>query len=381
MDELRRTQAQLIVADRRSSIATLAAGVAHEINNPLTFMIANIEFLSDHMPAATPADWMEALGDAKEGARRVQHIVRSLKTLSSSDEGQERLPLDVAGPLGAAIHMALNEIRQRARLVRDDAGELPFVLASEVQLGQVFLNLLINAAQSIPPGAVLKNEVRVRTGQDDRGRVVVEISDTGCGIPEANRARLFTPFFTTKPVGVGTGLGLSIVQGIIHGHGGEISVESTVGKGNTFRVTLPLAPARIGTIAPPAPVIQLVPPFRRARILVIDDEPMVCSTLRRTLSRHEVFTTCDVLEGLARVQAGERFDVIFCDLMMPGMSGAEFDAQVALIDFKQRNRTVFITGGAFTDATRAFLAANEHRTLGKPLELGMLEEVVRAHVA
>jgi signal transduction histidine kinase len=378
IEELRRTQAQLIVSDRRSSVGTLAAGVAHEINNPLTFVVANVDFLAENMPAGVSADVKSALAEAKEGARRVQHIVRSLKTFSRTGERDERVALDLVGPLDAALHMASSEIRQRARLVRE-LRPVPCVLGSEVQLGQVFLNLLVNAAQAIAPGAVGNNQVRVSSWTDDDGSAVVEVSDTGCGMSEETRARLFVPFFTTKAVGAGTGLGLSIAQGIVHAHGGKITVESEPGRGTSFRVILPAARGKKPSSHPR--LLALVqPPVRRGQILVIDDEPMVCRTVHRLLPQHEVVMTVDVLEALALLRAGRRFDLILCDLMMPVMTGAEFEDEARRIDPAQAERTWFITGGAFTDAARAFLLANEQRTLEKPLTKPKLEEVVRAHL-
>jgi len=375
MEELRRTQAQLIVSDRRSSVATLAAGAAHEINNPLSYVIANIDFVAEKvLPLVTP-EIQSALTDAIEGARRVQGIVRALKTLSSTGENEESVPLDIKAPLEAAIHMAQNEIRHRARLVQE-LRPVPPVLGLEVQLGQVFLNLLINAAQAIPHGASNKHEVRVSTRVDERGQVVIEIADTGSGISEETRARLFVPFFTTKPIGVGTGLGLFIVQGIVQRHGGEITVESEVGRGSVFRVSLPPASASAARKKSSGPGIT--PPVRRGRILVIDDEPKVCSTIQRILGEHEVHTTCDARDGLSRLQAGERFDLILCDVMMPEMSGPDFDLAVRALDPALFARTYFISGGAFTDTTRAFIAANEHRLFDKPLDFVRLKGVLRA---
>jgi signal transduction histidine kinase len=134
--------------------------------------------------------------------------------------------------------MAAHAVRPRARLV-EEFGHPPRVMGSEARLGQVLLNLLVNALQAIPEGSPERHEVRVRTGRDDQGRALVEVSDTGCGMSPTVQARIFDPFFTTKPVGVGTGLGLSICHGIITGFGGEISAQSEVGKGSTFRISLP----------------------------------------------------------------------------------------------------------------------------------------------
>ena len=243
--ERRDLRAQLVIADRMASIGTLAAGVAHEINNPLAYVVANLGFVREAVaelshPPADPAGVLGSLGqaldDARDGAERVRRIVLDLKALSRSDE--TTLPVDVRGALDAALAVAGHEIARRATLVRRLA-PVPCVVANAGRLGQVFLNLLVNAAQAIPEGNPAGHEIRVATSTDARGRVVVEIADTGSGIPPEILERMFDPFFTTKPAGVGTGLGLAISRGIVAALGGEIQVESEVGAGSTFRVLLP----------------------------------------------------------------------------------------------------------------------------------------------
>src|SRR5262249_27955289 len=189
-----------------------------------------------------------------------------------------------------------------------DIQPVPMVKANESRLGQVFLNLLLNAAQAIPDGAAAEHEIRIRTRTDPLGRAVVEISDTGKGIPDELRARVFDPFFTTKPVGEGTGLGLSICLGIVRSLGGEILLESEVGKGSTFRVALPAHQAERITAVFPAPEL---PTQRRVRLLVVDDEPYICTAIQRLLRReHQVTALTTVKEAMSLVEGGERFDVI-----------------------------------------------------------------------
>jgi signal transduction histidine kinase len=183
------------------------------------------------------SSFREALDEACDGAERVRRIVLDLKAFSRSDE--TTLPVDVRAVLETSLAVARHDISSRATLVSLLAA-VPCVAANEGRLGQVFLNLLVNAAQAIPEGDPSGNEVRVTTAWADSGaRVVVEISDTGCGIPPENVERIFDPFFTTKPAGVGTGLGLAISRRIVASLGGEIEVQTAVGKGSTFRVTLP----------------------------------------------------------------------------------------------------------------------------------------------
>ncbi len=237
-------QQQLVFADRMSSVGTLAAGVAHEINNPLTYITANIATAIEEVRALARdssscrlKDLEEVLVEAREGSTRVAKIVRGLKTFSRIEE-QRLGVVDLVPVLELSINMAFNEIRHRARLVKD-YGRLPLVDADDARLSQVFINLLVNAAQALPEGNTDANEIRIITSTDSTGRAVVEVRDTGPGIPPALLARIFDPFFTTKPFGIGTGLGLAICHNIVTGMGGEISVLSEVGRGTTFRVVLP----------------------------------------------------------------------------------------------------------------------------------------------
>jgi len=394
--ELHKTQEQLIVADRRTSVGTLAAGVAHEINNPLAYVTGNIQFALRELPRMrvlclrdcppeerlrVDANWaevQEALQEAGQGCSRVQNIVQSLKSFSRGDDGR-REPTDIRSTLEAAIAMAANEMRYRARLVRDYQ-DVPPVEANEVRLVQVFLNLLINAAQAIEPGEAERNEIRLAVRRAEDGRVRVDISDTGCGMPAEVRNRLFTPFFTTKPVGVGTGLGLSVCQGIVNSLGGQIEVQSEQGRGSTFTVLLP-ATAEVQPVSGPARV-QPPTPVRRARVLVVDDEPYVGASLQRILAReHEVTVTTQARDALARVLQGPGFDVILCDLMMPEMTGMEFFHELQRCCPAQAERVTFFTGGAFTAATRAFIEKHQERVLNKPILPEPLREYLRAQLA
>jgi signal transduction histidine kinase len=242
-----------MLADRMASVGTLAAGVAHEINNPLAFILANLEFAIGELgDAGASAEVSPALTEARAGPLRVREIVRDLRAFSRAEPGGSEV-VDPRSVLQSAIGLAQNEIRHRARL-DVDAGEIPLVVASERRLGQVLVNLLINAAQAIPEGRAAENVVCATTGTAPDGRARIEISDTGSGIAPELLGQIFDPFFTTKPVGVGTGLGLSICHGIVAALGGEIQVESAAGKGSTFRVLLP--PAIEPDAREPAPLLS-----------------------------------------------------------------------------------------------------------------------------
>ncbi|HMG53600.1 MAG TPA: ATP-binding protein, partial [Kofleriaceae bacterium] len=244
VSDKKQTEMHLMLSDRMASVGTLAAGVAHEINNPLASVIANLDMaLQDIVALAEtaklPPDLSEELKDARVAADRVREIVRDLKIFSRGEEDRHG-PVDVEHVLESTLRMAWNELRHRAKLIKNYT-KVPMVDAHESRLGQMFLNLIINAAHAIPAGNYEANEIRISTSVDHAGRVVVDIRDTGTGIPVDVRPRLFTPFFSTKPVGVGTGLGLAISHRIITQFGGTITYDTEVGKGTEFHITLPVA--------------------------------------------------------------------------------------------------------------------------------------------
>jgi CheY-like chemotaxis protein len=383
-------------AARLAGVGTLAAGVAHEINNPLTFVAANLELAGDALDAlaqrpaeavAIAAEARRALADAQSGALRVRDIVRDLKVFSREEEGVG--PVDVRRALQAALSIARNELRHRARVTVQIEATVAPVMANEHRLGQVFLNLLVNAAQAIAPGRTEGHEVAVAVRQAG-DEVVVEVRDSGAGMGPQVRARIFEPFFTTKPIGQGTGLGLSICHGIIVALGGRIEVESQEGEGSTFRVVLPAAPpgtvTAVGPIAASLPASAPAPPGPDARtagqpsVLVVDDEAMVGSAVRRLLSGYSVTVLDRARQALAVIEGGAQFDVVLCDLMMPDMTGMELHARVASSAPRLAERFLFVTGGAFTDEAREFLERHAGRRLEKPFDVQQLREAVAAVV-
>jgi PAS domain S-box-containing protein len=239
--EQRETEARLRLNERLASIGRLAAGVAHEINNPLAFVSSNLGFIESELRRLPLSEddrreLLEALSDAREGSERMRLIVQSLQSLSRGDAAVLK-PLALHEVLESALRLASGRWSGGSRLVRD-YGEVPRVLGNPVQLAQVFTNLLVNAAQALPPGG---GEIRLVTRLLGDSVAVVEVRDTGCGIAAEHLERIFEPFFTTKPVGEGTGLGLSLCHDIIRGLGGVMTVDSLVGEGSTFRVFLPVA--------------------------------------------------------------------------------------------------------------------------------------------
>ena len=391
----KKLEVQLLRADRLAAVGTLAAGVAHEINNPLAYIAGNVGYVREQLarmrepfaaaveaggPAAARRravdEVCDALSEAYEGAGRIRQIVRDLKLFARGDDGGSG-PSDVHRVLESSINMANNEIRHRALLVRDYR-PVPPVEGSDSRLGQVFLNLLINAAHAIKEGSVSTNEIRVGTDVDGEGRVVVTVQDSGAGMPAEVMSRIFDPFFTTKPVGIGTGLGLSICHGIITDLGGEISVDSAPARGTVFTVVLPVHHPRLDP-EPRAAAPSSRPTSAPFRILVIDDEPSLGRALTRMLAHeHEVVVVQSGREGLARLlEEDEWFDPVLCDLMMPDMSGIELYEELLETRPHIAERIIFMTGGAFTPRAREFLERVPNIRLEKPFDLETLREAVR----
>jgi PAS domain S-box-containing protein len=365
--ERRRVEAAAAAGDRLASMGRLAAGVAHEINNPLAYVIGHLDTLR-HAPL-DPA--LHALVEqAFEGAERVRTIVGDLRSLSRGDD-ERHGPVDLVRVIDSACNIAASHMRHRAQLVRD-LQPVPMVEGNDARLGQLMLNLLLNAAEAIPEGRAAQNEIRVVARVGDPGHVIVEVHDTGTGIPANVIDRIFDPFFTTKPVGIGTGLGLPICHGIVTSMGGEIDVTSTVGRGSTFRVTLPASAQQASPESRPAVVSA-----PRSRVLIVDDEPFVGQVLAELLRvKHEVELEARAAAALARLARGEHFDVIICDLMMPDMTGMDLQ-EVLERDLPQvARRTIFMTGGAFTPRAHEFMERMAGRCIDKPFRIGEVEQVI-----
>jgi PAS domain S-box-containing protein len=253
--EQRRLQARLQLSDRMASVGTLAAGVAHEINNPLAVVVGNLEVLADRV-ARGPADGHlasaeidELLRDAREAAERVRVTVCDLKLFSRGEAAQRKL-VELRPLLGTSLRLARDELRHHAR-VTTHLDEVPLVVANEARLGQAFISLIVNAARAIPDGHAGDDEIRIATFTDADGRAAVEISDSGPGVAPEILGHIFDPFFTTRAPSVSAGLGLAICHQIVSEHGGRIAVESHLGFGTTFRITLPPAGAPAGRDDPP----------------------------------------------------------------------------------------------------------------------------------
>ncbi len=380
--ERKAIQNRLAEAERLTALGVLSAGVAHEINNPLAYVLLNLEYLRRELPnvVAHPeriSDLLVRVHDAFHGAERVATIVRDLRTFARGDDSV-RGPVDLIEVVEAALNIASSTLNHRARLTREYAGS-PTVEGNPNRLEQVFLNLLLNAAQAIPEGDAEHNEIRVSLRTEGE-QVVAEISDTGAGIPPALLTRIFEPFFTTKPVGVGTGLGLPICRSIVATHGGTLDVESQLGRGTTFRAVFPTSKLpRQASRKPSSRAPANDAP--RGNVLIVDDEGAVGSTLRLVLQgEHNVHVATSAQDAL-ELMAKQRFDAVICDLMMPGMSGVDLYDVVKAAFPGMEHRIVFMTGGTLMPQSEALLSKLSRPLLEKPFDIALVRQTLRTLVA
>ena len=309
---------------------------------------------------------------------KIERVICELKAFSHLDEAGPIEAVDVSALLEVAIGLAAHEIRHRARLVCD-LGAMPPVRARPSELRQVFLSLLVNAAYAIPGGEAHLNEIHVTTRTDDQGRAVIEIKDTGTGIPSEVITHVFEPFFTTRPDGKGLGLGLTVTRDVVASLDGEITIDSLVGKGTTVRVTLP-ASTELTACATASTESSLDPLQRshRRRILIIDDDRPVAAAIALELDAHDVVVAESGREALGILQRDKSFDLILCDLMMPEISGMDVYESLRLVDPTLLGRVVMMTGGAFTARAGHFLSEVDPPLIEKPFHPGQLHAIVNA---
>jgi len=380
-------------AERLVSLGTLAAGVVHELQNPLAFVIASLDLASRHLTSLESGPLLTSLhsgppssgsplaavrgavDNAREGAWRVATIIRDLKAFARSDE-ERRKPIDVHAPLEAALKLVMNQVRHRATIQRDLRATSK-VRASESRLVQLFVNLLLNAAEAIPEGHADRERITLGT-EDDGDDVAITVEDTGKGIAPEVRERLFEPFVSDKPGGMG--LGLAICHGLVAALGGSVSAVARLPRGTRFVIRLPAAPREEASEHTPLPM-PVAPP-QSGRVLVVDDEERLAETIRMVLSPlHDVDVCFRGRDVLDRIRQGREYDVVLCDLMMPDLSGPELFEQVKALDPKLAERFIFLTGGAFTARTREFLQEVGNPRLEKPFELEALERIVQDALA
>lgn len=370
------TDEQLEETDRVESVRAFAAGLAHEINNPLAAVIANLDLalrdgtaLSARVPL--PSDFLEEIKDAREGAERVRVIMRDLRLFAAPDS--DRLAaVDMRRVLESALRMSWNELRHRARLVKL-YGPVPPVEANEARLGQVFFALVLHLARELPVGHADRHEVRVITAVEDE-QVVVTLAARATSDPDVQLGPFVEP--TSAPTSrTPRAHALVAARRVVEPLGGSVEVASSP-PASAFRVRLPLARSE-PTAEVPAPTRAA----RRGRVLLIDDEPMVGVVVRRTLgAEHDVIALTSASAALALLGAGEDFDVILCDVMMPQMTGVELYETLVERLPHLAPRVVFLTGGTFTGREADFLDASTNPCLEKPFEHVQLRALVNDRI-
>ncbi|MFO0552486.1 MAG: ATP-binding protein [Polyangiaceae bacterium] len=398
--EKRRAEELMARTERLASLGTLAAGVVHEVQNPLAYARANLDLAyrlldanrtGDLPSAVNPEDFRKNLDAAREGIDRVVAISRDLKTFARSDEAL-RGPTDLRAVLGTATKLTQSALKHKAKL-EVHVADAPLVWASEPRLVQLFVNLIVNAAEAITPGHAHANVIRVWSSVLADGRIQVVVEDSGKGITPEVASRVFEPFFTEKATGMG--LGLAICHGIVTSLGGEIHLDMDLAArvadpyppltGARFVVRLPAAKGRepsardsiVPSVRSPQPA-----PSSRGRVLIVDDEQRLAETLRIALGgNHDVDVATRGRRALELLQSGAQYDVVLCDLLMPDLSGVDLYEAVVETRPDLGARFVFLTGGAFGERTRDFLQAVANPRLEKPFDLNALEQLVNDCVA
>ena len=371
----RELQQRLLLAERMSAIGTLTASIIHEIKNPLTFVWNHLRAL--RKTEGLPSEAGELLEEAYEGAERIRIISNEIGVLSHGGDGAEIDTVNLKQVLDSAIQIAQPEIQHRATVVREyEEGRL-YVRGSRTRVSQVFLNLIVNAAQAIEPGDQAQNTITIRARSTEKDRVCIEVQDTGPGISPQLLRRIFDPFVTTKPAGRGTGLGLSICRRIVHSLEGTIELQSHPGQGTVARVVLPRASRAQRPLTVPPPSMSAI---RRAAggklsILVVDDEPVIARLIQKALVDHDVTTASDGREAVA-LMGEHAYDVVLCDLIMPEMTGMDVYRAALQRATPMHDRIVFMTGGAFTQRARDFLESVPNLRIEKPFELSHLERTI-----
>jgi nitrogen-specific signal transduction histidine kinase/ActR/RegA family two-component response regulator len=368
------TDAKLAHAEKLASIGRVTAAVAHEINNPLSCLGMNLRFLREELAGSYNPDELErALADSIDGVSRIAHLVTRLRSYARGDADTPEVgATDLAVALDRARKLAEPHTRGRVT-VHTDVGELPHAKGQERALVQVFVNLLVNAAQALPEGRAADNRIHVRACLRD-GWLEIEVEDNGPGIPPDVLGRIGEPFFTTKPIGEGTGLGVAVSRSTVRAIGGKLSFESEPGR-TVARVLLPVAaaPAEVE----PEPVEPLSGgDLAGLRILIVDDDDLVARSLQRILTAHEITAVSSGAGALDVLRERSDFDLILCDLMMPGMTGMDLYEVVAEAHPALAGRIVFSTGGAFTDGAREFCERHATRVLGKPVSVEALTRIL-----
>lgn len=379
--EIQHLMRQVTAADKFRSIGQLAASVTHEINNPVTYVISNIEYVGEALQRLPGLDGISdlqgALQDALAGAQRIRDVVRDLRNMTRATT-HSRVPMVLRDAVQAALRITAAELHPAAAIDIQVPADLT-VIGNRNTISQVFVNLFLNAAHALTASKQANGRLRV-SAQAEGEWAVVEVSDNGSGVPQQVLVRVFEPFFTTKAPGEGTGLGLSICQEIVNWHGGTMAVTSHEDTGTTFRFTLPLTSAdeveahtqRGGTVASAQEPVA----SQRPRVLAIDDEEALCRAYHRTLKGCDVISAHNGEEALRVIEEDAAFAVVLCDVLMPELSGVGLYERVRQEHPELARRFVFVTGSAGRRELQRIVLQDDVPVLEKPVPSSMLQEVV-----
>jgi len=361
--KLKASYDRILHSEKMALMGQVVAGIAHELNNPITIVVGNIQLM---MTRELNEKNVQSLTRIKDGAERAARIVRNLLAFARQEK-PERKPTDINVVLKRALELRAYELKvSNIEVSTELAPQLLETIADPYQLQQVFLNLIVNAEQAMID-AHGKGLLRLSTRLEP-GKILIFFSDDGPGIPRDNLRRIFEPFFTTKPVGKGSGLGLSICQAIISEHAGTIEVESTAGRGTTFIVELPVQRWVHQPVADPAPV--RIETTVRKRILVVEDEAQIRQLFEEVIQSagHDVETAPNGRVALELIDR-YKFDLIISDVKMPEISGAEFYAALRRKGAALERRLIFVTGDLMNAETLKFVESTGCPWLGKPFDI------------
>lgn len=402
-------QKHLMHTERLVAVGQLAAGVAHEINNPASFLLANLQVIFEHMAELKAMsvelrglsrieeyrkvfddyefEWkldesLQMMVDNVRGIERIVNIVRDLRAFSSHSPQNNEI-INLRDIIDLACKISANAIRHNGEMEVEIEEDLPPIVGDAGKISQVLINLLINAGHAIAKTERESHKVSIRAFHE-HDKLKIIIRDTGCGIPPSIQEKIFIPFFTTKSSKEGTGMGLALSADIIRQHRGSLTLLDSSSDGSSFIIELPPSEtdAIQKTTANSTTTDQKIVTPRKLRILVVDDEPALLRAMKRGLSiHHKIVVASDGEEALEILKSDNNFDTIICDLMMPKIDGVDVFYELKEISPELAKKMIFCTGGAITNRTRDFRMSAKNKFFDKPVKISDLEEYLATEYA
>ncbi len=365
--------AQLLASERVAGLGRLAASVAQELNNPLSYMLANLTMVArglTQLHQGGPVqlgEMIKAIGDARSGAERLRHLVSDLATFSELDRADAQT-LDLKRVVDAAVNLMASELRQHARFFRS-YGDVPPVRANETRLGQVVLSLLANAVSALGDATPFENRIEVSTATDARGWAILEVGNSGPHLPADAASHLWEPFFSGA-----LGSGLWVCKQIVEGVGGQIDWRPDPRGGSIFRVALPAAAESVEALAGPS-VEPLESTGVRAQVLVVDPEPVIATMVQRALSGLDVYGITSGRDALELCKA-QPFDIVLYELSTLDLPGMQMHAGLRAHAAGAEGSLIFMSSGSTNTRVKSFLASIDNQVLLKPFDVDELRKAV-----